>query len=158
MAEPLRNLDGQVNELARIEPVPPALPEAPRGDLHQRPLVIESGVAGATERTGNAAEEAIGNSRLGGLCDLRVVAGRSREAGDAVGDMTDGQQGRARGLSEEAAIRMDEFRWTTRRRMQQARAASRKAVSEHPLESLLAIGGMALMVGFLLRIWRSNGD
>lgn len=157
MAEPLWDFDESEREPTMIDPLPPALPETPPGELHQKPFVVGEGET-PTERVGNAVGEAIGNLSSRVRSGLRAMSGKSREAGEAIGSITDTAQERARELSQEAAIRVDEFRQNTYRRIRQARAAGRRAVNEHPLESLVAIGGMALMVGCLLRIWRSNGD
>ena len=157
MAEPLRDFDEQESESPKIDPLPAALPETPPEELYDRPLVVGDGET-ATERAGSAVGEAIGsfNSRI--RSGLRVVSGKTREAGEAIGDVTDTAQEKTRQFSQQAAIRMDELRRYAYRRIRQARSAGRRAVDEHPLAALAAIGGTALVVGFLLRIWRSNGD
>jgi ElaB/YqjD/DUF883 family membrane-anchored ribosome-binding protein len=91
-----------------------------------------------------------------------VVAGKSREASrqaeNRIEDLTDSAEVKARELSRDAEIRFDEFRRTAYQRLRQARSAARRAVNEHPLESIVAIGAVGIVIGFVLRIWRSNGD
>ncbi len=158
MAEPLRNFDEHESEPATIEPLPPALPETPAEELYDRPFVVEDEPRTATERVGSVVGEVMGSLQSRIRSGLSVVKGRSRDAGDAIGDAAESAQEKARELSEEARIRIDELRRNAYRRMRQARVAGRRAVDEYPLQSLVAIGGMALVLGFLLRIWRANGD
>ncbi len=157
MAEPLRNYD-QENESATVEPLPQALPEPTAADIREGPYVVDDEAPSATERVGNAVGEAIGNLKSKVRSGMQVVSDRSRDAGETIGDITDSAQERARELSQQARIRADEFRRTARRQLRNARVAANRAANEHPIETILAIGGVGLVVGFLLRIWRSSRD
>lgn len=163
MAEPLRNYDRE-NESATVEPLPRALPEPTAADLREEPYVLgdettsTDETVSTTERVGNAVGDVIGSLKSRVRSGLRVVSDRSRDAGDAIGDMTDSAQERARELSQQARIRADELRRTARRRFREARAAAGRATNEHPIETILAVGAVGLVVGFLLRIWRSSRD
>jgi ElaB/YqjD/DUF883 family membrane-anchored ribosome-binding protein len=162
MAEPLRHsYDEEVKpESAPMEqkPLPPALPGTPPAEFHEEPFLLEDERTSAAQQLGSAMGGALGNLSSRVRSGLRVVAGRSKDAGDALGEMTDTAQERAKELSQQAGIRMDEFRRTAYQRIRSARVALRRTIDERPLESILAIGGMALVIGFVLRVWRSNRD
>lgn len=155
MADPLRHSYDEELESATIAPLPPALPGTPPAELHEGPFVIDDGVPSRTERMGNAVGEAFGNITSRVRSGLRVVAGRSRQAGET---LTENAQDRARELSREAGIRIDEFRRMAYRRVHQARVAARRSIDERPAQTILVIGGAAVVIGFILRVWRSNRD
>lgn len=166
MAEPLRHkYEEDKIETASLDvsPSPPALPPTPPAELHEGPFVVGGSVEdvknrGIADRVSETVSDAMETIQSQARSGVRTVAEKSREAGDALGDAAESAQERARELSREAQIRMDEFRRAAYRRMRQARTAARRAADEHPLETILAIGGFALVVGFLLRVWRSNSD
>ncbi len=158
MAEPLRHSYEQDAESATIAPLPPALPGTPPAEIHEGPFVVEEREPSTTERVGSAVGEAFGNLRSRVRSGIQVVAGRSREAGDSLGDMTETAQERAREWSRDAGVRFDQFRRNAYRRIHQARVTTQRTVHEHPLESILAIGGLAVVIGFVLRVWRDNRD
>lgn len=157
MAEPLRNYD-QKNESATVEPLPHALPEPTEAELREGSYVVGSESPSTTERVGNAVGEAIGNLKSRVQSGIRVVSDRSRDAGATISEMTDTAQEKAREISQEARIRADQLRRAANLRLREARGAARKAANEHPIETILAIGGMAVVIGLLLRIWRSSRD
>ena len=162
MAEPLRDSLEQENRTASIAPLPPALPETRPEDLNEDPFWVGSKGTSTTERVGSAVGEALGTLSSRVRSGLRVVAGKSREASrqaeNRIEGLTDSAEDKARELSRDAEIRFDEFRRTAYQRLRQARSAARHAVNERPLESIVAIGAVGLVIGFVLRIWRSNGD
>lgn len=159
MAKPLRDSLEQENRTASmIAPLPPALLGTPPAELNEDPFWIENKAPSTTERVGTAVGEALGTLSSRVRSGLRVVKGKSREAEDKIEDITDSAEVRARELSGDAEIRVDEFGRTAYRRMRQARVVARRAMYERPIESIVAIGGIGIVLGFVLRIWRSNGD
>ncbi len=64
-------------------------------------------------------------------------------------------QGRAAANARAAA---SEMRQTAGFRIRQARDRFNYLARECPLETVLAIGGTAFVLGFALRVWRSNRD
>jgi ElaB/YqjD/DUF883 family membrane-anchored ribosome-binding protein len=136
----------------------PALPRTPPAGLIESPYWVEDSTPSATERVGSAVGEALGSLSSRVRSVMRLVAGRSKKTENTIEDLTDSAEERASELSRYAEIRFDEFRRTTYRRIRRARTAARHAINERPLESLLAIGGMGIVIGFVLRIWRSNVD
>jgi ElaB/YqjD/DUF883 family membrane-anchored ribosome-binding protein len=162
MAEPLRrSLEEEHIETASLDvvaPLPPALPGTPPAEIHEGPFVVENEPPSTTERVSGAARGAIDSVKSSLRSGIDVVSSKSRDAGEALGDMAESAQEKAKELSEDARIRFDEFRRSAYHRMRQAKGAARKAADEHPLETILAIGGAALVIGFLLRVWRSNNE
>ncbi len=157
MAEPLRQSYEEENRDSaplEVAPLPPALPGTPPGETHEGPFIVESEDRTTKDRFGDAVDEVRSRVRSG----MKVVAERSREAGDALATAADHAQEKAREISEEARIRAEEIRRAAFERVRQARAAAQRARNERPLQALLVIGGAALVVGLLLRIWRSNSD
>lgn len=160
MAEPLRHeYDEEKIETASLDvaPLPPALPETPPAELHEGPFVVGENKP-IMDRMNESVSTAVDTIKSQVRSGMEVVAEKSSEAGDALGEAADAAKERAREFSRDAQIRMDEFRRTAYQRMRQARTAARRAADEHPLETILAIGGFAMVVGFLLRVWRSNSD
>jgi hypothetical protein len=158
MAEPLRNFDEHKQKPATTKPLVPVLSETLPGEFLGSPSEVRGKSQNATEHFGSKVGEAIGNLNSRIQSGLRVLYGKSHHVGEAIGDITNTPQHEARPLSQNAPILMGEFRRNAYRRLQKAKAASQRAMNEHPIESLVAIGGVALVTGFLLRIWRSNGD
>jgi ElaB/YqjD/DUF883 family membrane-anchored ribosome-binding protein len=62
-------------------------------------------------------------------------------------------RGRAR---EDAATTAEEVRETARQRFQQAQTRVRHYAHEFPVQFILAMGGVAFVLGVFLRVWRSN--
>jgi ElaB/YqjD/DUF883 family membrane-anchored ribosome-binding protein len=61
-------------------------------------------------------------------------------------------------LKNTAGERMSDFGETARNRLYFARRRARYLTNEYPVQTILGFAGLAFVIGFALRIWRSNGD
>ncbi len=170
----------RLNVAGEAPPRPPVLPGMPDPDH-----LLPEGDRGSTrlnaaaERVGGAVGSAVGSVRR---ARLRVVGGRDRSssaadtlretadrARDKVSDLADTASDKLSDLKDSASERFDDLRVRTNRGLSQfaatardrayyARIRARHLVNEYPLQAIAGFGVLAFMVGFTLRIWRSNGD
>jgi ElaB/YqjD/DUF883 family membrane-anchored ribosome-binding protein len=71
----------------------------------------------------------------------------SQRAGERLGE-----------LKSTAGDRMSDFADTARDRVYYARRRANYLTNEYPVQTILGFAGLAFVIGFALRIWRSNGD
>lgn len=167
MAEPLRKLPLQDEEEERlaavpggIEPLPPALPGTPpafdeeEGRRMERERMLEDRASSLGEAMGSAISSLRQRVRSG----MRVVAGRSRQAGSELDEMADTAREKAEDFADEAQRRFADWRLEARKQMYRGRLYARRMARENPAQAIGVIAGTAFVVGLMLRIWRSNSD
>lgn len=157
MVDPLRHS----NEEEKRRPIPGdrnTSPEDSSRRFIEETFVVEEVTPTRSERLGSAVGGAVASLHSRVRSGMRVVAGKSKSAKGSLEEMRTNARQRARDLSRDARSRMDEFRQDAQRRMRDAKAQTQRTVHEHPLETILAIAGVAIAAGFLLRVWRSNRD
>lgn len=187
MAEPVSNINDAGSPLSSGDdkpqaageaPQPPVLPGMPTDTEHQLPQADRrSGLQSAAERVGGAVGSAVGSMRRG---RLRVVSGRGTSAGVGLGDTAQNARERISDIADTAGEKFSDWKETaqdkvdmmrhragrtmsslartTRHRVYDARIRARHLSSEYPVQTILGFGALAFIVGFTLRIWRSNGD
>jgi hypothetical protein len=187
MAEPVSNINDAGSPVASgadrlnvagVAPLPPALPGmATDEDDRYAAESSNSRLNSAAGRVGGAVGSAVGSMRR---ARLRVVGGRNSDAASQLRDTAQRTRERISDLTDEAgdtmsewkdtaADRMDHFRevagerlrrfsGTMNNRLYYARHRAQYLAREYPVHTILAFGGLAFVVGFTLRIWRSNGD
>ncbi len=89
---------------------------------------------------------------------MEVVRRRSAETSESMDDLTEMVRDRADQIKEQANRKIQEFGSAAQRRMRTIRARAQEFSRERPAELILAIGGVALVAGIILRLWRSNHD
>jgi ElaB/YqjD/DUF883 family membrane-anchored ribosome-binding protein len=94
---------------------------------------------------------------------------RAEDAAARVAEITDDARVKAQEWTEAAASRAEEMRRAAaeraaelrsraRARFSQARLQANQVVHDHPLQVVLAAGAVGLVLGAVLRVWRSNRE
>lgn len=78
---------------------------------------------------------------------LERASGLSERAGERLGE-----------LKSTAGERVSDFADTARDRLHYARRRANHLTNEYPVQTILGFAGFAFVIGFALRIWRSNGN
>ena len=112
----------------------------------------------AAESFGSTLGGAVGTIRERVQSGLEVVKKHSAEKSAAVDDLTERLRDRADLVREQANRRIQEWSSTAQRRMRTARLRAQEFSRERPGELVLAIGGIAMVAGIILRLWRSKRD
>jgi hypothetical protein len=93
------------------------------------------------------------------VSDLKDTAGEKLDAlKEAAGDITQRAGERISELKNTAGDRMSDFATTSRNRLYYARRRAKYLSNEYPVQTILGFAGLSFVIGFALRIWRSNGD
>ena len=101
----------------------------------------------------------LGNSARASVADLKESAGEKLDIlKDRAGDITLRAGERISELKDTAGERMSDFAVTGRERLHYARQRASYLTNEYPVQTILGFAGFAFVIGFSLRIWRSNGD
>ena len=101
----------------------------------------------------------LANSARATVADLKDTAGEKLDAlKDRAGDITQRAGERISELKDTAGERMSDFADTARDRLHYARRRANYLCNEYPVQTILGFAGFAFVIGFALRIWRSNGD
>jgi hypothetical protein len=188
MAEPVSNINDAGSPVASgadrlnvagVAPLPPALPgmatdeeensyAADRSNprLNSAAEKVGGAVGSAVESIRRARLKVVGGRNSDAASQLRDTAQRTRErvsdltgeAGDTISEWTDTAADRMDQFREVAGERLRNFSGTMSNRLYYARRRAQYLAREYPLHTILAFGGLAFIVGFTLRIWRSNGD
>lgn len=154
MADPLRK---PLEPDFTVEPfTEPELPESTadirRVEPENRKLID------AAESVGSTLGSAVGTIRDRVQSGLEVVKKRSAEKGASVDDLTEKVRDRASEVTEQANRRLQEWSSAAQRRIRTLRVQVQEFSRERPAELILAIGGIAIVAGIILRLWRSNRD
>jgi len=146
MADPLRNPsepDFTVEPFAE-----PALPAKTADVRELESRDRDRRLVNAAESVGSTLGSAVGTIRDKVQSGLKVVKKRSAEKSATVA----GQ------VKEQANRRIQELSDTAQRRISTLRVRAHEFSQERPAEFVLAIGGIAMVAGIILRLWRSNRD
>ena len=101
----------------------------------------------------------LSNSARAAVADLKDSAGEKLDAlKDRTGDIAQRAGGRITDLKDTATERMSDLADTARDRLHYARRRANYISNEYPVQTILGFAGFAFVIGFALRIWRSNGD
>jgi ElaB/YqjD/DUF883 family membrane-anchored ribosome-binding protein len=93
------------------------------------------------------------------VSDLKDTAGEKLDAlKDRAGDLTQRAGERISELKSTAGDRMSDLATTSRDRIHYARRRAQYLSNQYPVQTILGFAGLAFVIGFALRIWRSNGD
>lgn len=154
MADPLRK---PLESDFTVEPfTEPELPESTadirRVEPENRKLVD------AAESVGSTLGSAVGTIRDKVQSGLEVVKKRSAEKSTSMEDLTAKVRDRAGEVKEQANRRVQEWSNAAQRRVRTLRVQVHEFSRERPAELILAIGGIAMVAGIILRLWRSNRD
>lgn len=169
MAEALRNTRTEDEKLAQEKlalvpegtaPLPPALPGTPPAfdEAQGRRMRDTERASAVGEKIGETLGSAVEKVRTGVRSGLRIVGGRAKDASAAASDMADQARVKASQWSEVAAERMSDVGRTAQESLDLARRRVRHYSQEYPLQTLGVIAGVAFVVGFALRVWRSNSE
>lgn len=154
MADPLRK---RLEPDFTVEPfAEPALPES-TADA-EVPRESDRKLVNAAETVGSALGSAVGTIRGKVQSGLEVVRMRSAEKGTNMDELTEKVRNRTEAVKEQANRRVQEWSSTAQRRIRDLRVRARDFSRERPEELILAIGGVAMIAGIILRLWRSNRD
>lgn len=155
MADPLRK---PLEPDFTVEPFSePALPESTADtNLEQRDR--DAMLVNAAESVGSTLGSAVGTIRGKVQAGLEVVKKRSAEKSANVDNLTENIRERAGEVKEQANRKFQEWSSTAERRIRTLRIRAREFSRERPAELILAIGGIAMVAGIILKLWRSNRD
>jgi ElaB/YqjD/DUF883 family membrane-anchored ribosome-binding protein len=154
MADPLRK---PLEPDFTVEPF--TEPELPESTADRRRVEPENQkLVDAAESVGSTLGSAVGTIRHRVQSGLEVVKKRSAEKGASVGDLTEKVRDRASEVTEQANRRFQEWSSAAQRRIRTLRVQVHEFSQERPAELILAIGGIAIVAGIILRLWRSNRD
>jgi ElaB/YqjD/DUF883 family membrane-anchored ribosome-binding protein len=156
MADPLRKPS---ESDFTIEPfAEPALPESVADVRELVPRDRGERLVDAAETFGSALGSAVGAIRGKVQSGLEVVKKRSDGKRTSVEDLTEKVRDRAERVRDEASQRIQEWSSIAQHRVRILRERAREFSRDRPAELVLAIGGVAMIVGIILRLWRSNRD
>jgi len=154
MTDPLRK---HLEPDFTVEPfAEPALPES-TADVEE-PRDRDRKLVNAAETVGSTLGSAVGTIRGKVQSGLEVVRQRSAEKGASMDELTEKVRNRTGEVKEQANRRIQEWSSTAQRRIWVLRLRVREFSRERPEEMILAIGGVAMIAGIILRLWRSNRD
>ncbi|HEU5403211.1 MAG TPA: hypothetical protein VFU86_17780 [Terriglobales bacterium] len=156
MADPLRK---PLETDFTVEPFSePALPENTADVREIEPRDRDRKLVNAAETVGSTLGNAVGTIREKVQSGLEVVKMRSAEQGASVEDLAGKMRDRAGEIQEQTKERIQEWSSTAQQRIQSLRVRTRRFSQERPAELILAIGGIAMIAGVILRLWRSSRD
>jgi ElaB/YqjD/DUF883 family membrane-anchored ribosome-binding protein len=154
MADPLRK---RLEPDFTVEPfAEPALPES-TADAEE-PRERDRKLVNAAETVGSALGSAVGTIRGKVQSGLEVVKMHSAQQVGSMDELTEKVRNRTDEVKEQANRRVQEWSSTAQRRIQDLRMRVRAFSRERPEELILVIGGVAMIAGIILRVWRSNRD
>lgn len=156
MADPLRN---PLEPDFTVEPFPESsLPEKATDVKELEPRDRDRKLVNTAESVGNTLGSAVGTIRDKVQAGLKVVKQHSAEKSASMGDLAENVRDRAVEVKDQANRRLQEWSSTAQSRIRTLRIRTREFSREHPAELILAIGGIAMVAGIILRLWRSNRD
>ncbi len=156
MADPLRKpseMDFGVEPFAE-----PALPENTTTIPGIEPRERDRRFVHAAESVGSTLGSAVGSIRGKMHSGLEVVRKRSTEKGATIDDLTGKVRDRADQVRDAASRRLRQWSDGAQHRIRILRARTQELSRERPAEMILAIGGVAMIAGIILRLWRSSRD
>ena len=171
MADPLRK---SLEPVVSVDPIratalpgtPPAFDES---EARRMKRECQAPLVNAAESVGSTLGSAVGTIRDKVHSGLEAVKKRSADEGVDVSEVAENMRARADEVAETMRTRTDEIIDDTGRRIRQWSGAAQHRIErvrtraeefsrERPAELILAIGGIALIAGVILRLWRSNRD
>lgn len=156
MADPLRK---PLEPDFTVEPLAGrALPESTADVTELQPRDKDRKLANAAETVGSTLGSAVGTIREKVQSGLEVVKKHSAEKSATVDDLTEKVRERTDQMKQQASRKIHEWSSTAQRRLRTARVRAREFSHDRPAELILTIGGIAVIAGIILRLWRSNRD
>jgi ElaB/YqjD/DUF883 family membrane-anchored ribosome-binding protein len=171
MAEPLRKpveplVSDDPLEIAPLPGTPPAYDES---EVRRMKRESQPALVNAAETVGSTVGSAVGTIRDKVHSGLGVVKKRSADNGMNVDELNETVRTRANEAAENIRARTNEVteatsrrirEWSgaTQRRIEMLRTRGKEFSRERPAELILVIGGIAMVAGIILRLWRSNRD
>lgn len=156
MADPLRK---HLEPDFTVEPfTESALPESTADVKELQPRERGRKLVKAAETVGSTLGSAVGTIRGKVQSGLEVVRKRSAEKSASMDELTEKVRNRTGEVREQANRRIQEWSSTAQRRIRVLRVRAREFSRERPEELILAIGGVAMITGMILRLWRSHRD
>jgi ElaB/YqjD/DUF883 family membrane-anchored ribosome-binding protein len=154
MADPVRK---PLETDFSVEPFPePALPEDTADIRRVEPP--DRKLVNAAESVGSTLGGTVGSIRDKVQSGLQVVKKRSADQSTSIDDLTEKFRDRAGEVKEQAKRRVQEWSSAAQRRVRTLRVQAHEFSRKRPAELILAIGGIAMVAGIILRLWRSNRD
>ncbi|MGE5113517.1 MAG: hypothetical protein ACM3JB_21855 [Acidobacteriaceae bacterium] len=134
---------------------PPAVDEL---EARRMKREAQSPIVNAAETVGNALGSAVENVRSKVHSGLELVKDRSAGTGEELEHLKETVRHRTEDFKDESRRRLADWRRTAQRRIEHLRRNAARVSRERPAELILAIGGVAMLAGFILRLWRSNHE
>jgi ElaB/YqjD/DUF883 family membrane-anchored ribosome-binding protein len=160
MADSLRRpLEPVVNvDPIRATSLPGPPPAFDESEARRMKRGCQPALVNAAESVGSTLGSAVGTIRDKIHSGLDVVKKRSADTGVNLNQVAETMRTHADEVTEETSRRIRQWSGAAQRRIERVRTMGKEFSRERPAELILAIGGIALIAGVFLRLWRSNRD
>jgi hypothetical protein len=158
MSDALRKLSEDPWSTSPASPyaeTPPAVDEL---EARRMKREVQSPIVNAAETVGSALGSAVENVRSKVHSGLEIVKGRSAGKSEEFEHLKETVRHRAEDFKDESRRRLADWRRAAQTRIEYLRSNAARVSRERPAELILAIGGVAMLAGIILRLWRSNHE
>lgn len=158
MADPLRKPLEPDHELPAVgtTALPGTSPLADELEARRMKREQERPLVNAAESVGSKLGSAAGAIRNTVQSGIELVKKGSSETNSSLEDLSDTVRERADELTGQTRLRTQQWTTEAERRIRAVRRQVHKFSEQRPTEFVLAIGGIAVIAGLILRLWRSN--
>ncbi|MDT8069275.1 MAG: hypothetical protein ROO76_14000 [Terriglobia bacterium] len=158
MADPLRK---PLEPSCEVEPpgtLPGTSPLADELEARRMKREQERPLVNAAESVGSTVGSAIGAIRNTVHSGIKLVKKHSSDTSSSFEDLSDSVRDRADEVTRQTRLRAQQWTSAAQRRVRTVRTRVHEFSEQRPAQFVLAIGGIAMIAGLILRLWRSNRD